>query len=311
MMSNRLITVTLYPQGDPRRRLFALWYFSVLIGLGTLLGHLVLGFEQSWAQPAVSLLAACAAQLGLEWIDARTIGRPPRYRGGPAGLAAFLLPAWIVGNAVAFLVYPGERLWPMVFASVLSVASKVLFRAPVAGGSQHIFNPSNIGITVTLLLFPSVGLAPPYHFTENVTGVWDWFVPGVILATGVAVHALFTGRLPLVVAWLVGFVVQAIGRGLIAGAISIAPFVPMTSAAFLLFTLYMIPDPATTPIQRGRQIAFGLAVALVYGALQLLHVVYGLFFALALVSVSRAVGLYWMARSGAGESVARRKEAAA
>jgi hypothetical protein len=26
------------------------------------------------------------------------------------------------------------------------------------------------------------------------------------------------------------------------------PLTPMTSAAFILFTLYMIPDPATTPL---------------------------------------------------------------
>jgi Na+-translocating ferredoxin:NAD+ oxidoreductase RnfD subunit len=66
----------------------------------------------------------------------------------------------------------------------------------------------------------------------------------------------------------------------------------MTSAAFIIFTLYMIPDPATTPIQRKGQILFGLAVAAVYGLLQALHVVYGLFFALVLVCGLRAAMLY-------------------
>jgi enediyne biosynthesis protein E5 len=52
---------------------------------------------------------------------------------------------------------------------------------------------------------------------------------------------------------------------------------PMTSAAFIIFTLYMIPDPATPPLKPARQTLFGLSVALVYGMIQLLHLVFGLF----------------------------------
>lgn len=66
----------------------------------------------------------------------------------------------------------------------------------------------------------------------------------------------------------------------------------MTSAAFIIFTLYMIPDPATTPLKREQQILFGLAVAAVYGLLQALHVVYGLFFALVIVCGLRGLFLW-------------------
>jgi hypothetical protein len=70
----------------------------------------------------------------------------------------------------------------------------------------------------------------------------------------------------------------------------------MTSAAFMVFTLYMIPDPATTPVQPLRQALFGIAVAAVYGVLLVEHMVYGLFLALAIVCALRAVSLYaWAA----------------
>ncbi len=88
-----------------------------------------------------------------------------------------------------------ERLTPIIFASVLSIASKVLIRLPLANGSRtHVFNPSNFGIVATLLLFPAVGQAPPYQFTSNaiVTGVWHWALPVVILAT----ESLFTVMQP-------------------------------------------------------------------------------------------------------------------
>jgi len=142
------------------------------------------------------------------------------------------------------------------------------------------------------VLFPQVGFAPPYHFTENVTAVWDWILPGVILLTGVIIHGFFTGRLPLVAAWILGFALQGQMRALIYGFPAIVPVMPMTSAAFIVFTLYMVPDPATTPLKPWRQVAFGLAVAMVYGIIQVLHLVFGLFFALLIVCAIRGLSLH-------------------
>ena len=67
---------------------------------------------------------------------------------------------------------------------------------------------------------------------------------------------------------------------------------PMTSAAFIVFTLYMVPDPATTPLNPWRQAAFGYAVAMVYGIIQVLHLVFGLFFALLTVCAIRGISLH-------------------
>jgi enediyne biosynthesis protein E5 len=193
------------------------------------------------------------------------------------------------------LLYPNDRLTPLVFASTLSIASKAIFRAPLPGANgvtQHVFNPSNIGISTTLALFPSVGLAPPYHLVENVTGVAHWLVPAGLLASGILVHALFTGRLPLCIAWICGFVAQAFVRSTIFGMPWFVPLMPMSGAAFILFTLYMIPEPATTPLPWKRQVAFGLAVAAAYGVLLVSHMVFGLFFALIFVCFLRGCAMW-------------------
>jgi hypothetical protein len=64
----------------------------------------------------------------------------------------------------------------------------------------------------------------------------------------------------------------------------------------MVFTLYMIPDPATTPVKPLRQILFAVAIAAVYGVLLVEHMVYGLFIALAIVCALRGMGLYvWAA----------------
>ena len=299
-------TVLFYPNKNPNLRLFALWYFTTLMIIWNVLGHTVLGFEQSWASPVVGVGAAIFMQMLLDWVDAKAKNREVRFAGGIGNFLNFLPAAIIPGFACAMLLYPNERLWPIVFAVVLSIGSKVIFRAPVGEGRyQHIFNPSNFGVAATLVLFPSVGFAPPYHFTENLTGWGDWLLPGIVLFTGIIIHACFTGRLPLVGAWVLGFVVQGLVRATVFGTPLHVPLTPMTSAAFILFTLYMIPDPATTPLKPLRQALFGFSVAMVYGILQVLHLVFGLFFALVTVCAIRGLSLHiwwlWKKYQGAPE----------
>ena len=181
-----------------------------------------------------------------------------------------------------------------MFAAVVAICSKCLLRAPIGNGTRHFFNPSNFGITITLLAFSWVSVAPPYQFTENMIGVGDWILPGVIVCTGTFLNARFTHRLPLIAAWLSGFVAQAVLRSLFFDTPLDAGLVPMTGVAFILYTFYMVTDPATTPEGKREQVTFGLSVAAVYGLLMVMHVVFGLFFALTLVCTVRGLCMYAM-----------------
>ena len=160
---------------------------------------------------------------------------------------------------------------------------------------------------MTLLVFSWVSVAPPYQFTENMIGFGDWILPGVIVCTGTFLNARFTHRLPLIAAWLGGFIAQAALRSLFFGTQLDAALVPMTGVAFILYTFYMVTDPATTPSGRRDQIIFGLSVAAVYGLLMVNHVVFGLFFALTIVCGVRGLGMYamrWIKRPVREEIVA-------
>jgi enediyne biosynthesis protein E5 len=279
--------------GNRGDRLGGLRRFAVAITVLNILGHVFFGFEQSYAQPLVAITSAYCAELLLEFIDARCNRRPLRFMGG--GLRRFidfLLSAHITGLACAMLLYANERLGPVIFASVVAICSKCILRAPFGSGTRHFFNPSNFGITVTLLVFSWVSVAPPYQFTENMIGFGDWILPGVIVCTGTFLNARFTHRLPLIAAWLGGFVAQAALRSLFFNIPFEAALVPMTGVAFILYTFYMVTDPATTPDKRRDQIAFGLSVAVVYGMLMAVHVVFGLFFALTIVCAARGLCLF-------------------
>lgn len=276
------------------KRVAGLARFALAISLLNVLGHLWLGFEQSWITPFVALAAAYGTELALETVAAREDGRRARYIGGRGiELVKFLLSAHITGLAVGMLLFAAEQLWVIAFAASLAVASKWLVRARIGGVLRHFLNPSNFGITGALLLFPSVGIAPPYMFTEAVSGVGDWLLPLVIICLGSLLNIKFTGRIPLILAWLVAFAAQALFRAALNETPLLAGLVPMTGFAFILFTFYMITDPGTSPARRNNQIAFGIAVAALYGVFMQVHVVFGMFYALTLVTLAR--GLWFLA----------------
>ena len=208
-------------------RLTALRRFATTITILNVVGHIYLGFEQSWAQPLVALASTYSMELLLELIDARTNRRPLAFAGGMRNLVDFLLPAHITGLSIAMLLWANDQLWPFVFAAAVATGSKAILRVPIGKSTRHFLNPSNLGITMTLILLPWVGFAPPYEFTENLTGVGYWILPGLIIVLGTMVNRL-TGRLPLIAAWVGGFVLQACLRSVLFGLPVVAALLPMT-----------------------------------------------------------------------------------
>lgn len=265
--------------------------FAIAISVLNLLGHTVLGFEQAWLHPIVSLATGYFCELLVELLLRGW--QAARFRGGPRNLVLFLLPAHITSLAVAMLLYANERFLVVAFATALAIFSKTFFRVAVPshpGSTVHFMNPSNLGIAVTLLLFSGwVGVAQPYQFTEGLYGIGDWLLPLLICCSGSMLNWRATKRLPLIAAWLLGFAAQATLRWLATDQTLASLLAPMTGTAFVLFTFYMITDPMTTPTRASRQVVFGLSVAAVYGAITYAGVVFGLFFSLSLVCACRGL----------------------
>ncbi|GLZ42766.1 enediyne biosynthesis protein UnbU [Actinokineospora sp. NBRC 105648] len=274
---------------DPR--VLALQRFAMSITAFNILGHTLFGFEQAPITPIACLLVSYATALGLEALDAWSHQRRPEFAGGARAVAVFLLPAHISGLACGMLLWGNSSLWPYLFAVVVSNASKYVVRLRVNGRLRHVLNPSNTGIVVTLVLFDWVGIAPPYHFTNWLHGTLSWLIPLGILMAGTMLNAGLTKKIPLITAWVGGFVLQAGVRWLLLDHAFVGALVPMTGVAFILFTNYMITDPGSTPTARRGQVVFGLTAAAVYGVLVWQGVVFGLFFALVITCLLRAAVL--------------------
>lgn len=286
---------------DPR--IGALRRFAVAITILNVVGHAVLGFEQSWAQLLFAVLAAWGIEITLELVEAAAQRRPTPLHGGLKQAIDYLLPAHITGLAVVMLLYANDRFAPIFFAIVIALLSKRLLRVPVGRSRRHFLNPSNTGIAATLFLLPSVGAAPPYQFTHYLQGAWDIALPALIVVLGSLLTVLLTKRGPLILAWVGAFVLQALFRALLFGTPVLAGLAPMTSLMFVLYTFYMLPDPGTTPTATRGQVAFGAGVAAVYGLLMGLHIVFALFLALLIVCSTR--GTYLALRAILAATAAR------
>ncbi|MEO3809936.1 enediyne biosynthesis protein UnbU [Sphaerisporangium sp. B11E5] len=275
------------PKPDPRTT--ALRRFALSITVFTIVGHALLGFEQAYLTPVAAVLTAYVMEIGLEAVDAWARKRPVKLPRSVKGMMDFLLPAHIGGLACAMLLYANERVLPVMFAVVVAIGSKYLFRVRIGASSRHVLNPSNFGIAVVLLLYPWVSISPPYHFTQWVSGPVDWIIPAAILASGTMLNAGLTKKIPLIMGWAGGFALQAVIRTAFEGTATVSALAPMTGVAFVLFTNYMITDPGTTPTRPGRQVLFGVATAATYGVLVAFHVVFGMFFALVIVCALRGL----------------------
>jgi hypothetical protein len=205
-----------------------------------------------------------------------------------------------IGDATSPWI-PVAPSWMLPFRlGVLALVLVLVALFPAGVPTRHYLNPSNFGIAVTLLLFPWVGIAGPYQYTENLRGIGNWILPMAIVCTGSFLNTWYTRRIPLILAWVGGFALQAIVSSLILWyATGFCPMASrlsaMTGVTFVLFTFYMVTDPATTPERPMAQVVFGASVALVYGLLVMSHVVFGLFVALVIVCVARGLLMYLQA----------------
>ncbi|MER5262173.1 enediyne biosynthesis protein [Actinosynnema sp. NPDC002837] len=280
------------PRHDPKV-VTALRRFAISITIFNIVGYTILGFEQPWLWPFIALATGYVVEIFLEIVGARQEGRAPRFAGnGFRGLMEFLYPAHITSLAMNMLIYVNDNVWALIFGVTVAVGAKWVLRVPVRGRMRHYMNPSNFGIAVILLVFPWASIAPPYHFTEHVGTFVDWLIPALILLGGTMLNGMLTGRLWLIMAWIIGFVLQAVVRGFLLDVSIPAGLGMMSGVAFVLFTNYMVTDPGTSPSRPLSQVAFGGGVAAVYGVLMGMSIPYGIFFATAIVCLIRG-GFLW------------------
>jgi hypothetical protein len=216
---------------------------------------------------------------------------PEFLGGGKRKVIDFLLAPHMTSITMSFLIYVNQRLWIMALACALAIGSKYVIRVRQNGRLRHFMNPSNFAIAVILVTYQWTGMLP-WAYTVDLHGAWDWIVPLVIVMLGVRLNILFTGRMPTILSWLTTFVALAFARSWLLGYPVAGQLVVLTGIPMVLFTLYMITDPQTSPSPLKSQVFFGAGIACAYSVLLMLHVQYTMFYSVTAICIIRGLWLW-------------------
>jgi Na+-transporting NADH:ubiquinone oxidoreductase subunit NqrB len=181
--------------------------------------------------------------------------------------------ALISGLSLCLLLRTGSG-WLAVLAAAAAIGSKFLARWK----GKHLFNPTNFGLVVMMLVTGEVWVSP---------GQWGStaFFGFLIACLGLLVVTR-AARSDVTLAFLAAYGSLLLARSLWLGEPLAIPLHRLQSGALLLFAFFMISDPKTTPDSRAGRLLFGVAVALGAAFVQFrLHRPNGLLWSLFFVSL--------------------------
>ncbi|HPQ94746.1 MAG TPA: RnfABCDGE type electron transport complex subunit D [Thiolinea sp.] len=219
---------------DPR-------YYQLLVQCSLLvIGCFSLAFSIPWQHMAAVLATALASQ----WLFLRHLQLPLQS-----------LSAINTSLSITILLQAAHWGW-LVLAAIIATGSKFLVRHH----GRHVFNPSNIGIVVVLLLTTDAWVTP---------GKWGqalWV--GLVLAGAGLVWLLGWRQMLASLTFLLVYAVLLLGRALWLGDPWAIPLHQLQNGALLIFAFFMLSDPMTLPRAPAAKVAFGGGVAVLGWLLQ-------------------------------------------
>jgi hypothetical protein len=239
---------------DPR------WYQIAVLGGLLAFGLLRLGFDLGAPQVIVTLGAVLLTQLACTRL---------------AGLPVFDPKSALISGLSLCLLLRTDHLMLAALAGVVAVASKFVLKV----GGKHLFNPTNLGITLLIALGAPVWVSP---------GQWGnvaFFAFLMACLGGLVVNRAARGDVTL--AFLCAWAAILFCRALWLGQRSSIPLHQLQSGALLLFAFFMISDPKTTPRSRAGRIVFAVLVACGAASVQfLMYRTNGLLWSLVVCSLA-------------------------
>ncbi len=248
---------------SPENRYLAPMFITCIL----LVGHLSFGILESYKKTGIAIAGSLLAELFLGRIF---VGKWPN-----------LASAYITGISVGILVR-SPAFWPYAICAVVSIMSKYVLRVK----GQHIWNPSNFGISVLLFLAPET--------VASLSIQWgNYLLPMVVIWILGSVIIWRVHRFHITGTYVACFIVFAFLRSYITGSPWQAEIAPLTGPMYQLFIFFMITDPKTTVRSKFWQCVVVALVALVEMILRLSQVVYAPFYALFLVGPAALLIQLW------------------
>jgi len=154
-----------------------------------------------------------------------------------------------LGLALLLRVQDGPWMyWLYLFAATVAIGSKHL----ITVRGKHVFNPSNLGIVVSLLAFAPIAMLTPNQWQAS------WWLVSIIVLAGI----LVTYRakvLSLVAMYALAELVLFLVVPGSSDHYTLATL--FLSPSMLVFGFYMITDPRTAPRGTTARVAYAVGIA--------------------------------------------------
>ncbi len=215
------------------------WLITILITLILVVGQLAFQILESlWVLPVAIGSAICFEML---------LSKVVRGRIGS------LQSAYISGTSMSVLTQTQQGyLWPFALGAALSITSKYA----LTYRGRHLWNPTNLGISLLVLLAPSSVSILSEQWGNSLNTVMIVWVVGLLVASRAKIlHVTLT--------YAASFLMFAGLRCAITGSAYWNEIAPITGPMYQLFLFFMITDPPTTvSSRRGRMLVAFLIAAL-------------------------------------------------
>jgi Na+-translocating ferredoxin:NAD+ oxidoreductase RnfD subunit len=163
---------------------------------------------------------------------------------------------------------------------------------------RHLWNPSNLGIVVMLLLVPEYVAALSIQWGNSV-----WPLAIVWLLGAAIVYRV--KRFHITATYVVSFVILSFVRTMFTGHSFLAEVAPITGPMYQLFIFFMITDPKTTVKPRWGQCLVAALIAVAEMILRLAENVNAPFYALAIVGpAANVIEIYFTGKRRSASNVA-------
>jgi len=229
----------------------------IFITLILVAGNLSFGLLESFSRTALAISTSILFEIALGFLF---------YRKMP-----ILASAYISGISVGILVRSPE-FWPYALCSAIAITSKYAIR----WRGRHLWNPSNLAISVMLLLVP--------EFVATLSIQWGNTIwPMLIVWSLGALIVYRVKRLHITATYVISFVALSYLRTAFTGDSFLAEVAPITGPMYQLFIFFMITDPKTTVKPRWAQCLVAFLVAVAEMILRLGENIHAPYYALAIV----------------------------
>ena len=256
------------PKGRQWLRLDNRFLPPLLITSILLTAHLSFGILEGWERTGLAIVTALATEMALGRI---TYGKWP-----------YAASAYITGISVGILLR-SPFLWPYALCAFISVASKYVLRFR----GRHLWNPSNLGVSLVLFLAPqTVSLLSVQWGNVVAPMVVIWLLGSVIVWR--------VGRFPLSATYVASFLLFSFVRAAVTGIPWVAAVAPITGPMYQLFIFFMVTDPKVTVRPMWAQCLVVFLVAFVELIFRLNEVVYAPYYALCFVGPSALLVEMWL-----------------